>query len=745
MRFTLHTADCRGNEKNVRYPHECQIASEAEFLAAVGVDHVCAAFQGGRRSVGNFQSADVLVMDCDNDHSDVPAEWVTPEKLEEMLPGVNYVLAPSRHDGEVKDGKSPRPRFHVYFPHEPIEDASEYAGLKRAIQARFPFFDGNALDAARFIYGHPCSQVVWHEGELSIEQMVLACQTEGSIPQGQRNSTLSHFAGKLVKRYGATERAHEIFLEKAAKCEPPLPDEELGKIWHSAEGFAKRVQGQPGYVLPEQYGGPHVSLKPADYSDIGQAKVLAREYRDELKYTPATDYLRYDGVTWNESRAQAIGAMEEFLDLQLADAQDEVKVAVKELTDLGVAQEKLAKGGRTLEKEITEAQMKAYARYQSAMSYLAFVQKRRDMKYVLSALQAAKPMLEIKVDDLDHDAFLLNTPDGAYDLRLGLAGKKSHEPSDYATKVTAVAPGESGTQIWQDALGTFFCGDIELMDYVQQIVGLAAVGKVYVESLIIAYGDGRNGKSTFWNTIARVLGTYSGNISADTLTVGCKRNVKPELAEAKGKRMLIAAELDEGMRLNTSLIKQLCSTDAVQAEKKYKDPFHFTPSHTLVLYTNHLPRVGANDPGTWRRLLVIPFDAVIEGNSDIKNYSDYLFDEAGPAVLAWVIEGAQKVIQSGFHLSKPSCVESAIDAYRDNNDWLGHFLEECCLVDKTYHEKSGALYNAYRAYAASTGEYVRSTTDFYSALELRGFKKHKTRKGIMVDGLMLIEGREFLT
>ena len=197
-------------------------------------------------------------------------------------------------------------------------------------------------------------------------------------------------------------------------------------------------------------------------------------------------------------------------------------------------------------------------------------------------------MLEIKVADLDHDAFLLNAPDGTYDLRLGMDGRKAHEPADYATKVTAVAPGNEGVQIWQDAVGTFFCGDIELMEYVQQIVGLAAVGKVYVESLIIAYGDGRNGKSTFWNTIARVLGTYSGNISADTLTVGCKRNVKPELAEAKGKRMLIAAELDEGMRLNTSLVKQLCSTDSVQAEKKYKDPFHFTPSHTLVLYTNHL-------------------------------------------------------------------------------------------------------------------------------------------------------------
>lgn len=104
----------------------------------------------------------------------------------------------------------------------------------------------------------------------------------------------------------------------------------------------------------------------------------------------------------------------------------------------------------------------------------------------------------------------------------------------------------------------------------QQIVGMAAVGRVYMESLVIAYGEGRNGKSTFWNTIARVLGTYSGNMSADTLTVGCKRNVKPELAEAKGKRLIIAAELEEGMRLNTSVVKQMCSTDEILRRRSTK-------------------------------------------------------------------------------------------------------------------------------------------------------------------------------
>ena len=47
-------------------------------------------------------------------------------------------------------------------------------------------------------------------------------------------------------------------------------------------------------------------------------------------------------------------------------------------------------------------------------------------------------------------------------------------------------------------------------------MGMAAMGKVYQEHIIIAFGGGANGKSTFWNTIFRVLGTYAGKISADT-------------------------------------------------------------------------------------------------------------------------------------------------------------------------------------------------------------------------------------
>ena len=237
-----------------------------------------------------------------------------------------------------------------------------------------------------------------------------------------------------------------------------------------------------------------------------------------------------------------------------------------------------------------------------------------------------------------------------------------------------------------------FQGDQELIEYVQRIVGLAAIGEVYQEAMIIAYGDGSNGKSTFWNTIAGVLGSYAGLISADALTAGCRRNVKPELAEVKGMRLLIASELEEGQRLSTSIVKQLCSTDLIEGEKKYKDPFKFRPTHTLVLYTNHLPKVGAMDTGIWRRLIVIPFNATITGNTDVKNYSKFLLTNAGPAIMKWIIEGAEKAIRDNYKLYPPKCVQEAIARYKADNDWMSHFLDECCEIGDGLKEKSGELY-----------------------------------------------------
>ena len=802
MSFELYGCRYVQNRTNCRYPIRMVIRSPADLCRAAGHDFVCARYRDNYRMNDNFESSDVAFWDVDNSGIADPGKWITPDKIREIFRDVAFAITPSRHNMIPKGNEAARPRFHVFAPIRAETSFQKYGELKAKVQRHFPFFDPNAVDAARFIFGCQIKpeEVIWHEGKITIDRFIEDRDNEtlradsfpgeqrvpsgGSyvIPEGSRNATLSRYAARVIKRFGDGERAKQLYRKEAARCRPPLPNRELESIWKSACRFRKKVESEEGYVDPDKYGAddfekvediaegkeeqsgrntgkgppanknnpsgkadrpPAGSLKPEDYTDLGQARILSREYGEELRYSPAFDYMRYDGTQWQESGELAVGAEVELTDLQLADADLLMSKTRKALLDSGATMEEAAEAVRKRKKGmkmgLSEKQMKLYEDYLDAKTYQAFVLDRRNWKYLKAALDTCRPLVQIDVHDFDKNEFLLNTPSATYDLKKGLAGRREHRPRDFITKSTSVDPGEQGKELWMDALDKIFLGDQELIDYVQRVVGLAAIGKVYVEALIISYGAGRNGKSTFWNTILHVLGSYSGRLSADTLTVGCRRNIKPELAEVFGKRLVIAAELEEGQRLNTSIIKQLCSTDDLFVEKKYKAPFSFTPTHTVILYTNHLPKVGATDDGIWRRLIVIPFRAKFEGKSDTKNYGDQLQQKAGPAVLSWIIEGAKKVIDSGFKISEPETVRDSISEYREQNDWLTQFLTECCEVtdNPMFEAPSGELYQTYREYSLKMGEYTRSTADFYAALENKGFVKHRTGNGRFIRGLQI--------
>lgn len=746
MRFTLYRSNCLEVPENCTYPHKVEVTGKDSLIEAVKHDYVCAEYQGNYRSNDNFIGSDCLPVDCDNDHSDDPEEWVYPSDVATAFPSVAFAVHYSRNHMKTKGGKAARPKFHVFFAIDRVTEPGQYSEMKKLVNTIFPYFDTKALDAARFFFGTKEPEVEIFDGPMTLTTFLAdddfdANMDSGSygdivIPEGSRNATLSHYAGRILKRFGNTDEAHKHFAEVAACCQPPLEQSELDSIWRSAQRFYGKAAAQEGYIPPEQYN-QDLQLKPSDYSDVGQATVLAREYEGKLRYSPSTDFLVYNCRFWEESKPKAQAVAQELTTRQLEEAETEIKKATDEMMKNGAWELLASMGPKKAAMAFSSEQARSFQKYENATTYRNYAIKRRDSKYITAALKEAHPMVEIDQRQLDADEFLLNTPSATYDLRIGLPSAHEHTPADFITKQTTVDPSDEGMDIWQDALETFFCGDNELIDYVQEIAGLSAIGKVCVEGLIIAYGEGRNGKSTFWNTLSRVLGTYSGNMSADTLTVGCKRNVKPELAEAKGKRIIIAAELEEGMRLNTSNVKQLCSTDEIYAEKKYKDPFSFVPSHTLVLYTNHLPKVGAIDAGTWRRLIVIPFNAKIEGSSDIKNYADYLFNKAGGAILKWIMTGAKHVIEKDYHIVKPAVVEAAIQKYKDNNDWLSQFLDECCETDSSYSAKSGDVYNAYRSYCMQVGDYIRSTTDFYTALECAGFERKRSKSARLLFGLQL--------
>lgn len=748
--ITLFTSRSAGNAGNIYYPIKTSIHSPSDLQEATRLDHVGVELKDGYRKNENFIRADCIIMDIDNDHSDNPNDWVTFANVSAQMPDVQMYAVASRHNQLPKGNLSARPRFHIYFPVPLISTCDEYSAIKTLLCDQFPFFDRNARDAARFIFGVKSPKIKSQDGSLTVidwlsnnkkkNYVVTQSQNLTSTPkrnskspisEGNRNTSMYTIAVKLIKRYGPTYETKERYLQEANRCTPPLSTEELKSIWKSAaQFFTKSIENNPNYIPPNYYNAAKAvdSLMPEDYTDIGQAKILVEKYTSHLKYSDATRYLYYDGNRWIESELMAQLCAIKLTDDQLAEAKTATHDIERTLKSIHAWD-----CMRNAPKEGAPEELRAI--YDRSRCYYKHALRCRSAKSLNDVLKAAKPFVQIDINQLDAEPYYLNTPSYTYDLRRGTNDPISHNPDHLITQITTVDPSSKNQKMWDEALNQFFCNDEELIEYVQRIIGLATIGSMKVEAMIIAYGNGSNGKSTFFNSIFRVLGTYAGRISADTLTAGCRRNIKPELAEARGKRLLIAAELEEGTRLSTSAEKQLCSTDEIFAEKKYKAPFFFKPSHLLVLYTNHLPRVGALDNGTWRRLIVIPFNAVIGGQSDKKNYADILVEQAGSAILSWCIEGARKIIQDNFILNTPKIVSDAIHSYREENNWLSHFLEECCNIGDNLTVKSGELYTRYRTYCMQYGEFARSTNDFYKALTESGFERKRTNKWRIIVGL----------
>lgn len=746
--ITVFRNNCRGNAANTSYPQRVEVHSAEDLQKAAAFDHVCAAYADGKdnhgktvrahRSIDTFLHSDCLQMDSDNDHTENAAEWKTPETIQVDLPEVAFYAVPSRNHKKPKNGRPPRPRFHYYFPINTETDPVKYAAMKAKLQALFPYYDKKALDAARFLFGVENAAAVYYPGNITVTDFLNTQPDPAAdsvkdnnllpeIPQGQRNSTLSQYAGKLLKKYGNTDgRAYAAYMEYAARCTPPLPSSELSTIWNSALKFYnKTVKTAPDYLPPQDYQAQEFSdsLIPSDYTDIGQANVLARLYRDRLKFSAATKWIVYDGQVWNENEITAQGLAQDLTERQLKEAR--ILVLKAQTTE-----------NAAIEAGDSGAQGKAKERMKFAAAYRSFVLGQRRTTRITAALNEARPKLQISVESLDFDSFLLNTPGGAVDLRTGTG--RAHDPQDFCTKITAVSQGTQGAELFTEFLHRLTSNDKDLQHYLQEIAGMFLVGKVYCEYLVIAYGGGGNGKSTFFNLLARVMGNYAGNLSAETLTVNCRKNKSPEYAELRGKRLVIAAELEEGMRLDTAVVKKLCSTDPVYAEKKFKAPFSFIPSHSTVLYTNHLPKVGTTDKGTWDRLIVIPFNACFRGiEGEVMNYADSLYHNAGGAALTWMIQGAERFITNNFKIRQPQCVLDAIEEYRAANDWLHNFLEDTCEVKPEYSAKSGELYAEYRAYCSRTGDYIRNNADFNKAMADAGFKYQKKKTGMLVIGLRI--------
>ena len=223
-------------------------------------------------------------------------------------------------------------------------------------------------------------------------------------------------------------------------------------------------------------------------------------------------------------------------------------------------------------------------------------------------LAKADRRLAATTDQWDADLWLLNTPGGTIDLRTGEL--RAHDPADYCTHMTTVAPGGECPD-WHKFLKRVTGDDIELQSFLQRVAGYALTGSTTEHALFFLFGTGANGKSVFLSTIAGILADYHRTAPIETFTASSIDHHPTDLAGLRGARLVTATETEEGRRWAEARIKALTGGDQIAARFMRQDYFEFVPQFKLVIAGNHKPGLRSVDEAIRRRLNLIPFTVTI--------------------------------------------------------------------------------------------------------------------------------------
>ncbi|MDL5143119.1 phage/plasmid primase, P4 family [Bacillus atrophaeus] len=370
--------------------------------------------------------------------------------------------------------------------------------------------------------------------------------------------------------------------------------------------------------------------------------------------------------------------------------------------------------------------------------------ERRNIR--MNTILDTRPMVSVRKQELDSHKYLFNCENGVIDLKTG--DLLPHDRDLLFTKISPVAyEKDADCPNWKAFMESIFIDEqgktnYEIIEFLQKAIGYSLTGETTEQVMFFLFGNGRNGKSTFINTVQHLLGDYGRQTNSDTFIK--KKNdtsINNDIARLDGARFVSAVESEEGQQLSESLVKQITGGEKMSARFLRQEYFEFTPEFKVFFTTNHKPIVKGSDEGIWRRIRLVPFTVTIPKDKIDKQLPKKLAAEM-PGILRWAVEGCLMWQKDG--LTEPEDIRKATEGYREDMDILGPYMEERCVQHPTAKVEAKELYKDYKDWCYENDEIELKNRAFYRQLEIRGFKKYRGNYNKnFFDGIGLIkENRE---
>ena len=239
-------------------------------------------------------------------------------------------------------------------------------------------------------------------------------------------------------------------------------------------------------------------------------------------------------------------------------------------------------------------------------------------------------------------------------------------------------------------------------EYILLLLSSFLGGTTRDEKFHIWTGVGGNGKSKLLELIEFALGDYSCKLSHTVLTrkQSGSSNASPDIEQTKGKRLASIQETEQDDIMNVGRMKELSGGDKIYARGLFKDPIQFKPQFKMILLCNELPKINADDNGTWRRIRVVKFVSKFVDNP--KNENEYPIDPLlSEKIYKWkealmyiLLQKYKKYKKYG--LKEPEEVLEVTRDYQRVSDLYNDFITDSITKDEKSHIGLNELYRVFK-------------------------------------------------
>lgn len=192
-------------------------------------------------------------------------------------------------------------------------------------------------------------------------------------------------------------------------------------------------------------------------------------------------------------------------------------------------------------------------------------------------------------------------------------------------------------------------------------------------------------------------------------------------------------------------LKTMISGGTVVIEMKYKGQFSYRPQAKWVITGNELPRINDASDGFWRRILLIPFNNVIDKPD--KEFVERKIIPELPGIFNWALDGLQQLRKHGF--IEPEASKMAKDEWKEDSDPIRVFIADILEVtglDKDRLEND-TIYEKYTSWCNRSGNKPFSREHFgrrlISLLESRNVFRKKSNGRRLFSGILLKGSYDF--